>query len=76
MNVCIALYNLNYFLDNTNCIESGSVQLIGGATDSEGVLHYCYKGAWVQFCSLGDEEATVACKQLGYEPFASKSVKV
>ncbi|XP_019848942.1 PREDICTED: deleted in malignant brain tumors 1 protein-like [Amphimedon queenslandica] len=56
--------------NNTNCSESGSVQLTGGATDSEGVLQYCYMGAWVQFCSLGDKEATVACKQLGYEPFA------
>uniref|UniRef100_A0A1X7VNN3 SRCR domain-containing protein n=1 Tax=Amphimedon queenslandica TaxID=400682 RepID=A0A1X7VNN3_AMPQE len=65
---CIGEIDAN---NNTaNCSESGSVQLTGGATDSEGVLHYCYNGAWVQFCSLGDKEATVACKQLGYEPFA------
>ena len=51
----------------------GSVQLSGGAADSEGVLEYCYNGHWIQFCSLDDEEAIVACKQLGYEPFASKS---
>ena len=51
----------------------GSVQLSGGAADSEGVLEYCYNGHWIQFCSLDIEEAIVACKQLGYEPFASKS---
>ena len=63
-------------IDDANCTESGSVQLTGGATDSEGVLQYCYKGAWVQFCLLGDAEATVACKQLGFQPLASKSIKV
>ena len=63
-------------IDNANCSESGSIQLTGGKTDSEGVLQYCYNGSWVQFCSLDDEEATVACKQLGYEPFASKSIKI
>ncbi|XP_019854464.1 PREDICTED: scavenger receptor cysteine-rich type 1 protein M130-like isoform X2 [Amphimedon queenslandica] len=54
-----------------SCSVPGSVQLSGGKLESEGVLNYCSNGYWVQFCALDEEEAVVACKQLGYQPFAA-----
>ena len=48
------------------CSEEGDVRLTGGNDDNEGILEYCVLGSWSPFCSLGDEEATVACKQLGH----------
>ena len=36
------------------------------AQSGEGNLEYCYKGTWSPFCSLGANEATVACRQLGF----------
>ena len=32
----------------------------------EGNLQFCYHGTWSPFCSLGPNEAVVACRQLGY----------
>ena len=41
--------------------------MVGGASSNEGKLEYCYYGAWSPICSsFHDEEATVACKQLGF----------
>lgn len=40
---------------------------MGGETNKEGRLEYCYEGVWSQFCNtLNLKEATVACKQLGF----------
>ena len=65
-----------YFLINinkgTSCAQNGNLRLTGGKNNNEGVLEYCYNGYWSPFCNLDDEEATVACKQLGYQPYASK----
>ena len=49
----------------SSCID-GQLQLVGGQTSNEGRLEYCNQGQWSPFCNLGDEEATVACKQLGH----------
>ena len=47
---------------------SGEVKLEGGQTSTpEGNLQYCYNGMWSTFCELGPVEATVACRQLGYQ---------
>ena len=48
------------------CSQEGDVRLVGGNDENEGILEYCAFGSWSPFCSLGDEEATVACKQLGH----------
>ena len=49
------------------CID-GSVRLVGErVSEGEGLLEYCHKGYWTPFCSLNVTEATVACRQLGYE---------
>ena len=55
---------------SSSCSNSGSLRLTGGTTDNEGVLEYCYNGKWSPFCYLDDEEAAVACKQLGYSQYA------
>jgi deleted-in-malignant-brain-tumors protein 1 len=38
----------------------------GGANIPEGNVEYCYQGSWSSFCTLGPDEALVACRQLGY----------
>ena len=55
---------------SSSCSNSGSIRLTGGTTDGEGVLEYCYNEKWSPFCNLDDEEAAVACKQLGYSQYA------
>ena len=48
---------------------------MGGASSNEGKLEYCHNGAWSSFCIVfDDEEATVACKQLGFTGSSSKNV--
>lgn len=53
----------------------GQLRLTGGRPMyAEGNLEYCYRGTWSLFCYVGDLEAVVACRQLGYPQFDSKSV--
>ena len=63
-----------YLNNKGTCSPNGALRLTGGNNTDEGVLEYCYNGHWSPFCSLDVEEAIVACKQLGYEPYASKIV--
>ena len=51
------------------CSKNGSTRLTLGITNDQGVLEYCYNGRWSVFCNLDDEEAEVACKQMGYSQF-------
>ena len=52
---------------------NGAVRLVGGPSTNKGKLEYCHYGAWSSFCtSFDDEEATVACKQLGFTGSPSK----
>ena len=75
--VCLLLILLLFFVNNKGtCSPNGALRLTGGNNTYEGVLEYCYNGHWSIFCSLDVEEAIVACKQLGYEPYASKIVCV
>lgn len=46
--------------------NDGSVRLVGGGSNNEGILEYCHGGLWSPFCSLNQTEATVACRNLGY----------
>ena len=51
--------------------------LVGGASSNKGKLEYCHYGTWSSFCySFDDEEATVACKQLGFSGSPSKDISV
>ena len=54
-----------------------AVRLVGGASSNEGILEYCYNGAWSPVCySFQDKEATVVCKQLGFSESPSKGIPV
>ena len=53
----------------TRCSKERAIRLYGGKDENEGVLEYCYLGSWSPFCSLDDEEATVACRQLGHNQY-------
>ena len=56
----------------SQCFD-GEVQLTGGQFGlAEGTLEYCYSGFWTHFCYLGPNEATVACRQLGYSDYDCK----
>ena len=51
----------------------GHMRLTSGRSGvAEGNLEYCYYGSWSLFCSLGPQEAIVACRQMGYEDYDSK----
>lgn len=55
---------------------TGSVRLLGGETADEGNLQYCINGTWSSFCGLELDEATVACRQLGYTSNDCKILKL
>uniref|UniRef100_A0A1X7ULL6 Deleted in malignant brain tumors 1 protein n=1 Tax=Amphimedon queenslandica TaxID=400682 RepID=A0A1X7ULL6_AMPQE len=50
-----------------NCTET-SLRLVGGKTSNEGRVEICYEGVWGSICPnyWKDDNARVACKQLGY----------
>lgn len=48
---------------------AGDIRLQQGADSSEGRLEFCFHDEWSPFCQLDDEEAAVACKQLGYTEY-------
>ena len=52
-------------VSGTQC-TSGDLKLEGGQTAQEGNLFYCINGTWSPYCGLELDEASVACRQLGY----------
>ena len=62
-----------YTLKST-CSQDGDIRLSGGSNENEGVLEYCYLGYWSPLCSVDDEEATVACRQLGHYQYTCGSL--
>ena len=63
---------LNILASDSSCSSNGALRLVGGQSSHEGVLEYCYNGKWSPFCYLDDEEASVACKQMGYSQYAGQ----
>ena len=69
-SLCMHFCFMWRFTSSISCSKNGSTRLTGGITDDQqGVLEYCYNGRWSVFCNLDDEEAEVACKQIGYSQF-------
>ena len=48
-----------------NCTD-GNVTLVDGQLDTEGRLEMCFNNEWTPFCNIDENEALVACRQLGY----------
>ena len=63
---------LTILASDSSCSSNGALRLVGGQSSHEGVLEYCYNGKWSPFCYLDDEEASVACKQMGYSQYAGQ----
>ena len=51
------------------CSEEGAVRLVGGPTEKEGRVEICVNRRWGSACSSNwdNREASVTCKQLGYD---------
>ena len=65
----LIIYFINYTETHTSRSGTeGSIRLAGGSTHHEGRLELFTLGHWATVCSssLGLEEATVACRQLGF----------
>ena len=50
--------------------ETGKIRLVGGATNSSGILEVCVDGIWGKVCNYfgywGPNNARVVCRQLGF----------
>ena len=53
------------FLDTC---QTGAVRLVGSAFTTQGTVEVCYENIWGSVCSTSWDvyEASVVCKQLGY----------
>ena len=78
LSILFFLYTFGWCTKNYYCpavCTNGAVRLVGGTSSNEGKLEYCYNGVWSSVCiNFDDEEATVACKQLGFTGSPSKNV--
>ena len=57
------------FAESPQCFHNGNVRLVGGASSNEGRVEVCVNGMWgtVNYYGWDSREATVVCKQLGYQ---------
>ena len=53
----------------------GDLHLVGGESQSEGRVEMCYNGDWYSLCRVGNDEASVLCKQLGHTAYSCKQDK-
>ena len=54
---------------HTGTCRTGDIRVIEG-TPQDGFLEYCIDGVWGVVCgpNWDDNDADVACRQLGYQP--------
>lgn len=59
-----------YMICTVQECERGQIRLVGGATNSTGIVEVCGNGAWGGVCDFyeywGPENTRVACRQLGF----------
>ena len=55
--------------------KSGLTRLVGGASNSAGILEICREGAWTSVCrdSVDAREANLICKHMGFLPIGKRS---
>ena len=53
--------------------EDNDVRLVGGPSDREGKVEFCYGGTWSTMCGIELNEGGAICRQLGFSKFASKT---
>ena len=60
---------VHIFAESPQCFSNGNVRLVGGASSNKGRVEVCVNGMWGTVCSSGwdSRDATVVCKQLGYQ---------
>ena len=60
---------VHVFAESSQCFSNGNVRLVGGASSNEGRVEVCVNGMWGTVCNGGwdSRDATVVCKQLGYQ---------
>ena len=46
---------------------SGDVRLVGGSSEAEGRVEYCYNDIWSPMCSLNRYTAKLICEKFGYQ---------
>ena len=46
---------------------SGDIRLVGGSSEAEGRVEYCYNGIWSPMCSLNQYTAKLICEKFGYQ---------
>ena len=70
---CLSHINSNPVADLGVCIH-GQLRLIGGG-NLEGRVEICLNEAWGTVCDdlWGTDDASIACKQLGYSSFSEQN---
>lgn len=58
-------------------IADGALRLVGGTSEREGLLEVFHNGEWGTICDdyWTDDEAEVACRQLGFEGFEANFLR-